>query len=157
MIEMINTKKKIINYLRDSNTNFWRLDHPPAARADEYHQTLGTRYEQQAKALLLRYRSHGQKGFVVATIQAQKKADMALLARKLGASSIRMATLVELKETTGCSFGELPPIGRLFGLPLLMDKDLLTQDMIYFNAGDLSFSVAMAPEDLQGLEQPIMF
>ena len=157
MIEIINNKEKIINYLNDNNINFWRLDHPPAASAEEYHRTLGTSYEQQAKALLLRYRAYGQKGFVVVTIQAQKKVDFNLIARKVGANSIKMATLVQLKETTGCNYGELPPIGRLFGMPLLMDKDLLTQDMIYFNAGDLSFSIAMPPRDLQRLEQPIMF
>lgn len=157
MIETINTKGKIISYLHDSNITFWKLDHPPAASAEEYHHTLGTRYEQQAKALLLRYKAHGQKGFVVVTIQAHKKVDLAVVARKIGAGSIRMATLVQLKEATGCNYGELPPIGRLFGLTLLMDKDLLTQDMIYFNAGDLSFSIAMAPGDLQKLEQPIMF
>ncbi|MCG8321195.1 MAG: hypothetical protein MI921_16960 [Cytophagales bacterium] len=157
MIEMINTKEKIIHYLHNNNISFWKLDHPPAASAEDYHRTLGTRYEQQAKALLLRYRSHGQKGFVVVTIQAQKKANLALLAGKIGASTIRLATLVQLKEVTGCSFGELPPIGGLFGLQLLMDKDLLSQDMIYFNAGDLSFSVAMAPGALQRLEKPLLF
>jgi hypothetical protein len=44
----------------------------------------------------------------------------------------------QLRETTGCDFGELPPAGRLFAIPLLFDKDLLQQDEIYFKAGSLS-------------------
>jgi hypothetical protein len=32
-----------------------------------------------------------------------------------------------LRETTGYGFGELPPVGRLFGTPLLFDEDLPPQ------------------------------
>ena len=157
MIEMINIKEQIITYLNDNNINFWKLDHPPAASAEEYHHTLGTRYEQQAKALLLRYKNPGQKGFIVVAIQAHKKVDLALVSRKTGFATIKLANLVQLKEVTGCSFGELPPFGSLFGLRLMMDEGLLVQDRIYFNAGDHSFSIAMAPRDLLQLEQPILF
>jgi mannose-6-phosphate isomerase-like protein (cupin superfamily) len=33
----------------------------------------------------------------------------------------------ELREVTGCEFGELPPVGGLFGLPLIFDQDLLSE------------------------------
>ena len=80
------------------------------------------------------------------TIQAQKQVDLVLIARIIGTEEITLASRDQLKEVTGCNFGEVPPIGSLFGLLLLMDRDLLEQDMIYFNAGDLSSSIAMAPE-----------
>lgn len=35
MVEMINTKEKIIRYLHNNNISFWKLDHPPAASAGD--------------------------------------------------------------------------------------------------------------------------
>lgn len=63
----------------------------------------------------------------------------------------------QLTDVTGCGFGELPPFGALFGVPLILDRDLLGEDEIYFNAGDLSTSIAMDPASLADLEAPKLY
>jgi Ala-tRNA(Pro) deacylase len=60
-----------------------------------------------------------------------------------------------LREVTGCEVGELPPLGGLFGLPLLFDRDLLSEDELFFNAGSLTTSVAVSSTALEALEAPI--
>lgn len=154
---METTKEKIIAYFQDANADFEGIDHEPAGSAEEYHNTLGTEYEQQAKALFVRYKKPGEKGFVVVALQAQKRADLNTVKRLIGAREVRLATKDQLKQVTGCNFGELPPLGKLFGLKLLLDKDLVDEEKIYFNAGDLSYSIAISPHVITEMENPLLF
>lgn len=62
-----------------------------------------------------------------------------------------------MREVTRCEFGELPPLGGLFGLPLLFDRDLLSEDELFFNAGSLTTSVALSSVTLELLERPIRY
>ena len=154
---MQTTKEKILQYLNETDCSFKEINHKPAGSAEEYHNELGTRYEQQAKALFIRYKKEGEKGFVVVAIQAQKKCDLDQIKRLINAKEVRMADKEQLKTETGCNFGELPPLGKPFGFRLLMDKQLLNEDLIYFNCGDLSFSLAVDPKNIDRIEQPMMF
>lgn len=147
----------IIGYLSDNGVDYERIEHQPAASAEEYHQTLGTRYEQQAKSIFLRVRRDGVKSFAILAIQAQKRADLVRVAELLGAREVKLATKEQLAQQTGCSFGELPPLGRLYGVPLLFDTDMLAEEAIYFNAGDLSVSLRVSPKALVELEQPTAY
>jgi Ala-tRNA(Pro) deacylase len=144
---------RIVKYLNSNGVEYEVIRHRPAASAEEYHQALGTRYEQQAKSIFLRVKRAGEKRFAVLTIQAQKRADLRRAAALLGGREAKMATREQLQQRTGCTFGELAPFGRLYHVPVLIDADLLTQDEIYFNAGDLSISLRMDPNAVRDLEQ----
>lgn len=154
---MEEVKEKIKDYFDKNKLAYEEINHEPAGSAEEYHNTLGTRYEQQAKALFVRYKKTGQKGFVVVALPAQKQADLNIIRALTRSKEVRLATEAQLKEVTGCNFGELPPLGKLFGLQLLMDEDLLKEEKIYFNAGDLSYSIAISPRLIEELEKPILF
>jgi Ala-tRNA(Pro) deacylase len=148
---------KIQTYLDEAGISYRLLHHEAAASAEEYHGTLGTRLEEQAKSLLVRYKKPGEKGYAVVALPAQRKADMDQVKGLLGAREVRLANRAELTETTGCSFGELPPLGRLFGLALLFHQELLDVPEIYFNAGALDTSIAVKPSLLVELEKPALF
>jgi prolyl-tRNA editing enzyme YbaK/EbsC (Cys-tRNA(Pro) deacylase) len=150
---MDGTYDRIAEYLDSNGIKYEAIRHEPAGSAEEYHQVLGTRYEQQAKSVFLRVRRPGEKSFAVLAIQAQKRADLPRAAALLGAREVKLATREQLEQQTGCTFGELAPFGRLYGVPVLIDADLLNQDEIYFNAGDLSISLRMSPTALRELEQ----
>jgi Ala-tRNA(Pro) deacylase len=75
----------------------------------------------------------------------------------LQAKEVRLGIKEQLEQVTGCSYGELPPFGKFFSLPLLMDRDLLLEEEIYFNAGSLTRSLVINPLDLQRIEEPILF
>jgi Ala-tRNA(Pro) deacylase len=154
---MNDVSTRIVEYLKKYNVPFEQLTHPSAGSAEEYRKTMGTRLEQQAKALFIRFKKTGGKGFAVATIQAQKKVDLNFMCKLLGAREVKLGTLEQLQEVTGCNYGELPPMGKLFAVPLLMDRELLNEPKIYFNAGSLRFSITMDPAELVKLEQPILF
>ena len=149
--------EKVESYFQENNIEYKKIKHKRAGSAEEYHNILNTRYEQQAKALLLRYKKPGEKGFIVATLQAQKQLNLDQIKDLLQAKSIRLAEPRQLQETTGCNFGELPPLGKIFDLQLIMDKDFLNEREIYFNAGSLSDSFIINPKILLDLEKPMLF
>ncbi|MBP6237466.1 MAG: hypothetical protein KA536_15060 [Saprospiraceae bacterium] len=150
-------KTKILDYLQSNNCAFNEISHKPAGSAEEYHIELGTRYEQQAKALFVRFKKPGYKSYVIIALQAQKKCDLNEIKRLLNAAEIRMADVSQLNAETGCEFGQLPPFGKPFGFKLVMDKDLLNEDLIYFNCGALNFSLSMDPKVIQKIEEPLIF
>lgn len=151
----VDTHERIKAWLTAQGAAFRVLEHAPAGSAADYQRTLGTRLEQQAKALLLRHKGPQGKGHVVVTVQAQKQVDLEAVRAALGAEEVRLADRGALRDVTGCNFGELPPLGRMFRLRLLMDRDLLGEPEVYFNAGRLDRSIAMDPKVIAGLEDPV--
>lgn len=154
---MTSVAEALRNYFDDHGVAYRLIEHEPAGSADEYHAVLGTRYEQMPKAVFLRFRGKRGKGFAILAIQANKRADLERVAKLLDAREVRLGSREQHREATGCDWGELPPVGRLFGLPLLFDQELLSEDELYFNAGSLTMSMAVLPSALAALEQPIRY
>src|SRR5690349_385359 len=111
---MDNVYLKIKNLFETNNISFKEIQHAPGASAEDYHNAVGCRYEQQAKCLLVRVKAEEGKYYALISIPAQKRLDLDLLKSKLNAKEIRMANKDELKEVTGCNFGEVPPLGSIF-------------------------------------------
>jgi Ala-tRNA(Pro) deacylase len=154
---MTSVAERLRNYFDDQGVAYRLIEHEPAGSAVEYHAVLGTPYEQMPKAVFLRFRRKDSKGFAILALQADKRADLPRVARLLDARDVGLGSREQLREATGCDWGELPPVGRLFGLPLLFDQDLLSEDELYFNAGSLTMSMAVRPKALEALERPILY
>ena len=153
---MRDTRAEIESYLTKNQVHYQGIEHAPAASAEEYNRTMNTRFEQQAKVLLLSYSKEGVKEYAVLAIQGHKRADLDSLKSAIGASKVCLADRDQLKEITGCNFGELHPFAKLFGLRLFMDKDLLAEERIFINAGRLDYSVVVNPKDVDKLEGPVL-
>jgi len=147
---------KIKAYFVENNISFREISHEPGASAEDYHKALGCRYEQQLKCLLLKIYRYDKEYFAVLTIPAQKRADFEAIKTAMNAKKVRMATQEELKAVTGCNYGELPPLGKIFNLSLIMDKDFLKEQEAFMNAGKLDVSFVINPLDLQKLENPTL-
>jgi Ala-tRNA(Pro) deacylase len=147
----------LVERFRSTGTPFRELEHPPAAAALDYHLVVGSRLEQQAKALLLRrYRADGAKDYVVLALPGGDTADLDAVAAASASRRLRLATAQELREVTGCRFGELPPLGSVFGVELIVDERLLAEPELYFNAGRLDRSFVVEPAKLVALERPLV-
>ena len=149
--------ESIARYFQANNIEYREIHHAPGASTEEYHQAVGCRYEQQAKCLFLKVIAVQGTYFVICAIPAQKKANLKALRTLLGAKEVRFASKDELKDVTGCEFGELPPAGKLFGVQLLMESELLNEQEIYLNAGRVDVSFVIDPRELQRVENPIVF
>lgn len=66
----------------------------------------------------------------------------------LGSQKLRFATKEELRELTSAVSGALPPFGRpVQDFDLYIDKSLLENEVIAFNAGLLTCSFIMNTQD----------
>ncbi len=149
-------RTKIEQYLTEKGVSFRGVEHAPAASAEEYNKTLGTRFTQQVKVLLLKCKKEGNESFCVLALQGHKKADLASAAKALNVTKARLADRDQLLSATGCNFGELHPFAVLYDLPLLMDEDFLSEDEVFINAGCLDYSIVVSPGDIVKTERPLL-
>lgn len=147
---------KIKNYFSSNNIQYKEIKHAPGATAEDYHNAVGCRYEQQAKCLLVRVKGLEGKYYALVVLQAQKRLDLESLKTSLIAKELRMANKDELKLVTGCNFGEVPPLAKIFNIKLILDKDFLNEKEIFMNAGKVDVSFVVNPLDIQKLESPIL-
>lgn len=150
------TYQKLKQFYTENNVSFREIEHAPGASAEEYHNALGCRYEQQLKCLLVKIYEQGKEYFVMVTIPANKRADFEKLKQMFNAKKVRGATLDELKEITGCIYGEVPPAGKVFDIQLVLDSDFMKEQETYMNAGLVTKSFVVNPNDLVRVENPKM-
>lgn len=148
--------QKLKQFYTDNQVAFKEVEHAPGASAEEYHVALGCRYEQQLKCLLVKVYEPGNEHFVMVTIPAQKRADFEKIKQIFNAKKVRGATLDELRQVTGCEYGEVPPAGKIFDILLVMDKDFLREQEAYMNAGVVTKSFVVNPKDIVRVENPLM-
>lgn len=147
----------IVRHFEDNRIPYREINHAPGASTEEYHQAVGCRYEQQIKCVFLRVIEAQQTSYVICAIPAQKKVNVKAIRRLLNAKEVKLASREELNTITGCDYGELAPTGKLFGIPLLLSSDFMSEQEIFMNAGRVDVSFVLHPDDLKRLEDPIMF
>lgn len=92
---------------------------------------------------------------MIFVLPADLRLDSKKIKQALNIKGFRFATEEELIQlTNGVQRGALPPFGHFFNLPIYVDKKLLENEKIIFNAGDRRFSVAMKTKDYQELANP---
>lgn len=132
------------------------IEHAPGAATEEYHQAVGCRYEQQAKCLFLEVQRKEGVEYVIYAIPASRKADFKALKSLLNAKDVKFGPREVMQARLQCDFGEVAPVGKPFGVPLLFDSELLEQEEIFLNAGLLTRSFALEPAALVALEGPVI-
>ena len=115
---------------------------------------------QGAKALLVRIKKVGLAGEAAKEfVQLVLPGDAQFASKKaktgLGAKDLRFASEDEVTElTNGVMPGGVPPFGNLFGLRVFVDRTLLENEEIIFNAGDRRYSIAIKTTDYVKIVEP---
>jgi Ala-tRNA(Pro) deacylase len=93
--------------------------------------------------------------FVMCALPASYKIDLGELRQQLQCEEVQLADENALQEIFGdCELGAAPPIGRLYGLPTLMDESLFADDRVTFQAGTHCDAVTMTLADYRRVAQP---
>lgn len=93
--------------------------------------------------------------FLICALPACHRIDLEELRRQLEVDHVRLANEEELQQVFGdCELGAEPPIGRIFGLPTVMDSSLLNDDCVTFQAGTHDSSITMRLSDFRRIAQP---
>jgi prolyl-tRNA editing enzyme YbaK/EbsC (Cys-tRNA(Pro) deacylase) len=84
----------------------------------------------------------------LALTSGSNRADPRRLADLLGAEEVRRAAPEEAREATGYAIGGTPPFGHARGVPVLVDRDLLSYDVIWAAGGTPDSVFPITPERL---------
>src|SRR5438270_13968267 len=90
-------------------------------------------------------------------LPASHRVDIGELRRQLQAEDVELADEPKLSELfPDCELGAEPPIGKLYGIPSLMDESLVADDRVTFQAGTHCDAVTMTLADYRRVAQPEM-
>jgi prolyl-tRNA editing enzyme YbaK/EbsC (Cys-tRNA(Pro) deacylase) len=84
----------------------------------------------------------------LALTSGPNRADPRRLARLLGTEEVRRANPEEAREATGYAIGGTPPFGSPRRLRVLVDRDLLTYEVVWAAAGTPDSVFPLTPEQL---------
>ena len=149
--------EKITSLLSKNKFWFETFEHGPVRTSEEAAKLrTGYKLNQGAKAIIVRGKEAGVgKKFVMLVFPGDKKFDAVKIKEQFNISDISFASEAQVgKITQGVLPGGVPPFGNLFGLDVIMDKGVLDNEKIVFNAGDRCFSVAMKSADYVTLVIP---
>jgi prolyl-tRNA editing enzyme YbaK/EbsC (Cys-tRNA(Pro) deacylase) len=91
------------------------------------------------------------RGFVLALVPGDRRADEAKVAAAAGATTIRVAGREEVPLATGFEVGAVPPFPHRGVSGVLIEQSLLQHDRVWIGAGSARHMAALAPGDLQRL------
>jgi Ala-tRNA(Pro) deacylase len=149
---MSNSVFQQIKTLLDQNAVPYRLvHHQPTRTSEESARARGESTRIGGKALVMKIEDE----FRLFVLSAAQKMDSHAMKKHLGVKRTRFATREELLELTGCVPGCVPPFGPpILDLELYLDRSILENERIAFNAGSLTDSIIMRVEDYLRLVNP---
>lgn len=134
----------ILERLKAAGVDYRHLQHEPTRTCEASALARNESLHIGGKSLVLKV----DEQFVLLVLSAAQKAHSPGLRRAFGTRRIRFASAVELAERTGLPPGSVPPFGApILPLPLYLDRSILANELIAFNAGSLTDSVIMRVAD----------
>jgi Ala-tRNA(Pro) deacylase len=93
-------------------------------------------------------------GLALAVLPACCTADLNRLKGLIGRGEVRLATVEEmLAAFPGCELGTIPPFGRIFGVPTIVEEALVEQRDITLPAGDHRTAIRMRATEYVSVAQ----
>lgn len=139
------------SYLDDAGINYRVSQHPIAYTAQDLAAKEHVPGDHVIKPVVVR--ADGE--YLMCVLPASYRVDMHELRQQLRAEDISLADEGMLSSLCAdCELGAEPPIGKLFGIPTLMDEAVLHEDTVTFQAGTHSDAITMSLADYRRLAQP---
>jgi Ala-tRNA(Pro) deacylase len=141
----------LMSYLDDHGVPYHVSYHPTVYTAQTLAAAEHVPGMQVIKPVVIEADGH----LMMCALPASHRIDLEELRNQLEVDHVRIIGEEELKQIfNDCELGAEPPIGRLFGLPTVMDSSLLNDDRVTFQAGTHDSSVTMRLVDFRRVAQP---
>ena len=139
------------SFLDDEGVRYRISRHSEAYTSQELAQVEHVSGKNIVKPVIVR----ADNQFVMCALPANYKVDLNELRGQLRCDDVKLADERQLAELfPDCEIGAEPPIGRLWGLPTLMDESLTADDMVTFQAGTHCDAVTMSLAEYRRIAQP---
>ncbi|HWP38578.1 MAG TPA: YbaK/EbsC family protein [Gemmatimonadales bacterium] len=141
----------IRHLLHEHGVAFREVHHPPTRTSEESARARGEPLEVGGKAIVLKVGDT----FRLFVLSAARSLDSAAIKRHFAVKKTRFATGEELESLTGLAPGAVPPFGRpILDLDLWVDRSIVNNERIAFNAGSLTDSIIMSVRDYLTIARP---
>jgi Ala-tRNA(Pro) deacylase len=143
--------KMIENLLKKSSTEYEIIEHAAVYTSEEAARIRGVDMKSGVKSLILKSDS---ENYLMTLVPGDKRVDLKKLAKILGAKRVSLAQPSEVLKITGCTIGSVHPFGNVHHLRTWMDRRILTNERVEFNAGLHTVSIRMKSHDLMNIVKP---
>lgn len=144
--------EKIINLLESKHVAYKLTEHAPVRTSEEAARIRGVALKTGAKAMIAKCKDD----YYLLVLPADKQIDWKQLRSILRVRDIRLATAEEAEQVAGVQMGSVPPFGNVLGLPTYFDQGLFENEVVNFNPGSITHSIAMQSADLRALVTPMV-
>lgn len=142
---------QIVEYLERHGIRYDVLPHEIAYTAQEAAAAAHVPGSELAKPVVVKLDGK----LVLAVLPASHQVELEALAREAGAETAELASEEEFADRfPGSEVGAMPPLGRLYDLPVFADGSLEADETIAFSAGTHSELIRMSYADYKRLERP---
>ena len=145
--------KEVEIFLEKNKVQYRIYSHEPVYTSEQAAAVRGVDLKSGVKALVLKTDGGG---FVMGLVAANRRIDTKKLSKTVGTKKISLANPEEVFEITGCKIGSVHPFGNLSNLKVYMDKSVLDNHTVNFNAGLHTISIQMNSSDLVKVINPII-
>lgn len=108
----------------------------------------------RASTLLIKLRYESRAAFFLLMIPATLRANLTVMCKTYHACSAWMATLGEVHHLTRSVSGCVPPIGSLFGLPVVIDARLRGLPEVFAPSGQPGYALRLPMAQFATSEKP---
>ncbi len=149
----MDVERNIYRILRKKDIPFKASEHEPVYTSEQAARVRGAALQSGVKAMVLRV---DDERYVLALVPGDQRVDLTKIAELESAREVRLAKPEEVLQVTGCVVGAVPPFGHATQLKTYMDRAILQNEWVNFNAGKHTKSVSMKAADLAECVAPIM-
>ena len=155
----MNTVENLFRILEENKIEHKRFEHQEVKTSEEAARVRGVALKTGVKAMLLKTK---ENNFIMVLLPADKRVDFRKIENLENTKKLSFASPTEVLEVTGCEIGGVPPFGHTKRgennvIKTYMDKDVLDNELVNFNAGDRKISVTMKSNDLKKVISAVYF
>lgn len=149
----MNVLQRCLRYLKQNGIHYSHSIHPAAYTARTVASAECIPAHELEKVVVY----FGERGYGMLVLPADYMIDLHETARVLGQSMIRLATESELVRLfRDCEVGAMPPFGKFFDMPVLMDDTVGNAKFMAFNAGTHRDVIRITVSDFRKLVSPLV-
>ena len=144
----MNIATKLQAYLDASSVDYDLISHPHTESSMVTAAASHVPGDRLAKGVIVK----DGEDYLMVVVPSDYHVHLGDLHRKLG-RDVGLATESELAGLfPDCDEGAVPPVGKAYGLRSLLDRALLEQPEIFFEAGDHEHLLKMSGQNFQALQ-----
>lgn len=153
--QTVDVYTRLVADLDAAGARYRLIDHPPEGRTDMVSMMRGHDVAQAAKCLVVMVKvGKKQTRYVLAVVPGDARLDLPAVKALLGGTYVGFVATDKAEQLAGSVSGTVLPFSYSGHLELIADPRLLTAPELFFNAGRLDRSVALATEDYLQMARP---